>query len=545
MIGIEIKNRFLDLGDVKITLKYDNPIFLDNLFVKSFSYNFSIPKTDLNISILDNVNSLNSTNSEAKYGAKVTFNGSLLMETILVVVNNTNSKIIINFQSKDLNLFKTLSGLKLPDVQLDEFFVYDETEVATNKQVKWGDHLDLYVQDLDNGVNRKTHHFPPMRCNDIYNGSNLTFVGNINYYDWNSPAVGGFYPSVYLQNYNPAVDPDFKYTFSPCPLYIYVVEKVLNEQGFFLRKNDFIESEVVQNMIIYSANIMENLVVENVKRLNVYQGTYKLQDFLPNISQNDLLEVFYKMFKCIVAIENNEVSFTPINEVLTGPIEDITKYCSPAFNKENIDTGKTVFTYSVLTDEKYYREQINEFAPVQIGDNTSTKETPVESNIARPLANTSENYGGGSYENLAQLALDKIVGASTFLNKPEKIELLLLGLYRGYYDKYPLFTNLTTANTPVTGTGVNVGQESILWGGDSGTVKNHWEEFVEYDNNSNTIEKTLYLPLHVFKNMSTFKDPIKSFYHENGKVQGILSTLTVTLTNKGISATKAEFKIRK
>lgn len=555
MIGISINNNWLELGDIKITLVFKNPIFSKEIFVNSFSYNFSIPTSEKNRSIFENNNRINAHNRKIKYDCVITYDGSFLVDGLITLKEITDDKIILFFSSKELDLFKSLKELDLKDLNLEETVIYSNSDTPTQKQQKWFDHLNNYIQYLSNNrdIELLKHHFPPILVKDIYSGNNNYFFGHVNYYDWAGP-LGGQYPTSHgVLNSTFSTDPGFKYTFSPCPVVIHLIKDILQLFGYSLFENDFLKLDELKNLIIYSANVTDNIEDDGTQTYNVYTDKYQLQNFLPDIKSIDLFKIFTELYKCSIYIEGTKLIISPVKNILSTETEDLTNYCNPYYKRKFVEDSKKVFTYLVENNELFFNAYLNnqyfdtQFDDVTIGDSDLIKKEEFSSSFGRPLTTIQGEFSATppiDWRYLNKLALNEVLGKSNYAENYKSITNIFLGVYRGYIDGYPVFSNITKGETVSGGLNSVFGKYSLLWDRDDGIIKNWWAEYNEYLN-SEEIEKTLYLPIHKVKEMATFKTPVKSFYHKNGNVKGIITELSITLSKSGISTTKAKFKVKK
>ena len=542
MLGLIVNSNYLELGKISISLTFKNPLFSKELFPKVYSYSFNILNTPFNNSVLNQQSQINLIDDVEKYDCKIEFNGYRFLEGYLVVKETHNNKIIVHFESTGLDFEKYIKETKLPQLNLATFNVYDPLEpVNTNKQTAWHNHIQIG----GNGVSilHSTHHFAPIKTGNIYGDENNAFVGSVNHYDWFGTTSNGL---MYANWSSPvSLGERFRYTFSPCNLALYVIKEVIKQKGFTLIENDFINSEVIQNLIIYSANTIDDVQEQNGNYRNVYAPSYSLQDYLPNTEIDNLFKVFTDVFKTVLTITDNKIEFKPINDIFNTDTEDITRYIEPHFQRKKVTDLNYKFEYSILKDEKHFSES-TDFETVLI-DKSSTKTETIEFEYCRPLATLKSDFDvpGNIYNNLAKLGLDLVIGKSNYLPDSEPIDKILLGVYRGYIDQYPVYSNITKMDTPTLGNDLVIGKESLSLNGSDGIVENHWMNFINLNSNSVDLKKTLNLSIHQLKKISDFNTPLKSFYHERGNVQGVLTEMQVTLSNKGISPVKAIFKVKK
>lgn len=577
MIRISLNDIDLDLGKVSIPFKFENPLFTGKIFNEGYSFTFTIPETEKNRSALSNSQRFDARIVGRKYDIKFYFKGLFMFAGAITVKDIVNANIQCYFNSVGLNLNKSLSNIKLRDLDLHTRVVCLDADTPSEKQTKWEAHMIGHLQGVTfpgPGDPEISHYFPPIHSPSAYDDDfevdpTVTVTGFTKNHWWSQ------FINLYWLTYSRysvqnrvlnsvyALRPGWQTTISPCPRFIPVMRAALTKLGFILDENDLLSETEIQNLFIYSNEVMDKIETTGSHTYNVYGLDYDLKDFLPDLSALSLFIGLKEVYNAIFYEEDGRIKTITGKDLLSDSPEDWTKYADEAFANQFNEFSNYVYSWKTDKDDQYTVLFSDQFIEEKIISPDATGEIKITPGDVRPLASRVAPRGSiwgtfvgvgtdetsidvitgpliEAFENKTSLGYNAAIRSQLSEIRPDDIqETLLLGVWRGVDFAgtfYPYAVNQATDSL-----GVIYGEKSILWADEDGLVNNFHEDFLNYVNGSRSFDNILYLPPHKVAELAKFRHVKKSFETPNGKVTGILKEFEVTFTNEGMSPVKATY----
>jgi hypothetical protein len=452
-----------------------------------------------------------------------------------------------------------MEQINLRELDLEAYNVCQDADSPSTKWEKWGNRIQAATQFVENKrpFDQITHYFPPIHAPEAYEGENHWWCQMINFY-WHDEVLRLLKHKVESSVYNEK--PGWAVTLSPCPNFVYVFKKALEKVGLSLDENHLMAVAEIQNMFIFSNEVLDKIENYSGDYQNTFGLGYALADFLPDMKAISLPQALKQLFGGIAYEQDNRLKIISANEIINQAPEDWSKYLVSEYSKATEELKNYVVEWQ-LEDDAYTVLFSEQFEPFKI-EAGATETVTIPISVARPLATRSNPRGtvwgaalldnvyrvadvSGSdshdYENPPSLGHNAAVRSTESEQSPENvIQQLLLGVYRGYDFVVPPYSSYI--NQSVVG-GVRYGENSLLLNDADGLGENWLKDLLNFVNGGSPMEVALELPVHKVSELARFSKVKKSFTYEKGRVEGILKEFSFTASNKGISPVKATFII--
>lgn len=572
MLSIKVNNEFIDVGDTSITLKFLNPMFSDNPLNNAFSYSFILPITSRNKRIFKNVHRVDSIKAQVKYPTTVFFEGIAILSGNIVVKKFSKTGLSCYINNDELVISNQMKEINIRDLVLDEYKLYDHNPVpgtqAENFDFYWNS-LMTTLNDRFNNDDTDTHCFPPMIMglhgyNEGIPPPALRFnyvMGMVNPY-----IQGSYRPNNGYNDVLSTAEIFWSCTYIPFVKYNYVLKKLFELFNITVI-SDFIESIDMKQLSIFNRDTLDsqddNLIINEFKQF------YKLQDYLPNVTGLDVVDVLKNIFNQVIFIKNNIVTILPIQEILNTPIENFTKYVDPFYSFTPSEPKGISLKYDNDSEDPLFDDPVHTPAEILIGDggikivskarylfsDTAIASiqwptfTSYPSGLPASLSDAAGEFGTYSvyrgklktdqYPYYVETTPPHLLGDDP--GPEESSDRLLLTFYRGSNlnalgNPYPLATPFS-----VDQYAGKVGNLSLAWDGEDGLYETFWKDWLNLTDGAIEIDKTLVLPIHKIIQLISFRNPKKRFDSEDGPTTGIVKEVTFTIGNEGLSKTSCTF----
>lgn len=230
MVGIEVNNTFLDLGDEGIRLEMINPSFITDLFQGDFSFPFTVPDTDNNLKALGFSNVIELVNRTISLDCYIWLFGMPYTQAKIIISAGTKRSIKINIAG-GVKAMK-IADKNLKDINYGEDYnlgINSDTIIATAKTISLVTDYTVY------GFT-----FVPHKNEDFYGTSNPDFCGIINR---QNSTTGDF-----LKN---DVSIGNKYALVPWLYLFFILKKIFEEEGL-TPTGDFWNDAEMQKLLLYN-----------------------------------------------------------------------------------------------------------------------------------------------------------------------------------------------------------------------------------------------------------------------------------------------------
>lgn len=264
MIGIEVNNTFLELGDESVRFEKINPSFITDLFQGDFSFPFTVTDTDTNLKALGFSNVIELVNRTVSIDCYIWMFG----------IPYTQAKIIVSAGTKrtiKINIAGGVKAMKIADKNLQDLHYGADYNLGLNT-----DAIILTAKNISLETDYTVYGFTfvPHKNEDFYGTSNPDFSGIINRQDSTN---GNF-----LKN---SVTIGNKHALVPW-LYLFFILKTIFEEEGLIPDGDFWNDPEMHKVLLYnnyaldSPNNDDNCYVKagseiaynTTTRLKLYKG---------------------------------------------------------------------------------------------------------------------------------------------------------------------------------------------------------------------------------------------------------------------------------
>lgn len=230
MIGIEINQQFLDLGDESIRLEKVNSSFISELFQGDFSFPFTVSNTENNLKLLGFSNIIEIVNRKIEIDCYLW----------LFNVPYTKSKIVVSAATKKtirINLTGGIKAMKIADKSLKDLNYGPDYILGPN--------LSLMLNTVK-AISQETDYtqygftFVPHENPDFYGSNNSDFCGVIN--RQNSVTGDFLFNNTFIGN---------RYALVPWLYLFFILTKIFEDEGL-TPSGDFWTDPEMQKLLVYN-----------------------------------------------------------------------------------------------------------------------------------------------------------------------------------------------------------------------------------------------------------------------------------------------------
>lgn len=288
---------------------------------------------------------------------------------------------------------------------------------------------------------------------------------------------------------NPSSDTpeDWDYTISPQLSLRYVIDEIAEELGFDL---DGDALSVLDDLLIYNNQTLDYEIKDkDDDYYNVYAPSYKLSDFLPDITAYELITKVQKSLFVYFTFDSDTLFFNAINTPLQKPAIDLTQYIDPEYGVVTPSTSG--FNVRMLEDEKDQESQPADYVQSVIGEDYQIIGTLAESN--------SYNIVQHPINDDFRLRLIHYDGVHATFNKPTS----------------------SSYTTPTAAHNSNKKYLKLLYEGKPVTL-------------------LAALPPHLISQLVQYENPVIRVGTDNGSIQGVVRKIQFKVDNIRLSKTRLE-----
>lgn len=267
-----------------------------------------------------------------------------------------------------------------------------------------------------------------------------------------------------------------------------------------------------------------------------YPPMLAVADCLPDLSAWDLLRHLADTLLLYFTARSNYLYLRPIADVLRTTTEDWTHLAEPTYNADYAPGAGYTLDYDRQSDETKVPGQLER----QDGGPRATEYTipffPLhEKNISRPeepnpLSRTwrvpfSAEEGESEYFGLSNSPMLRLLFYRGFQPDSEGSLYPLAGHSRQRYD------------------GATVGAYSLDWTGPGGLYDAWWKEYIRLMQHGRTVRRLVRLTVPDLLRLITWRNPRKVIYSEAGTMVGVVKSVKIKASLRGISVAEVEFQI--
>lgn len=279
MVGIEVNNTFLDLGDEGIRFEKINPSFITDLFQGDFSFPFTAPDTDNNLKALGFSNIIELVNRILIFDCYIWMFGMPYTKGKIIVSAGTAKTI-------KLNLTMGIKAMKIADKSLKDLNYGDNFLLGVKPETRYAN-----IKEISLNTDYKVFPFTfiPHKNEDFYGSSNTDFCGIINR---QNSVTGDF-----LKN---NATSGSRYSFVPFLYLFFILKKIFEEEGLIpigdfwndtemqkilMYNNYALDSEIDyfdDNCYVYTDSNHDYITIEKVQFIKGLSGTYDAANLWSN-----------------------------------------------------------------------------------------------------------------------------------------------------------------------------------------------------------------------------------------------------------------------
>lgn len=548
MLDIIVSGESLDLGDATVSFTFVNPLFDKNAFQKEYSFGFTIPLTPKNRRIFTNSSRIDTAIRNQEASCEVRIKGLFFFRGVMAVKTQGNKAIACHLNGESLDLMKKLQALSLQDLELREYIVNPAGLNPNSKQDNWQDHL---VDILALPIEEQDHVFPEIQpsehpyFNDDF--ANAIFSGVFNRYD---DGAGEYY--------HPDKDPQFEWEESIIPLvkWKYVFEQMMLQSGLSAIEGlDFYNDERTERLVCFSMKTMDALEKQGANWYNVYQDTYKLQDYLPVMNAFAAVDAFRSTFNLFFTVVDGALRVRSKAEIITTPEEDLTDFFSPDYSFEWYNDGGG-FT-GCYAEDAQDPEDVSSVFSAAIPFSCSDIERIIvdyENGVPPQFFAFGQNFETGSNKFVIPQRPPTNHPGTWFVETKRKalsveetgsgdnVNMMRFLNYLGF--NFVTDTIVATGTNYVQDGGGNIAYQN-LWSLSindlDGVWANFWVPFLDLINTAKSTTKNGTLTPAQIKRLIDWDKPIKRIYHKEGYSKCFVETVKFSASASKLSPVSVDF----
>lgn len=568
MLRISVNDKDLDLLNVSITLKYENPLFSSKPFNTGYSYSFDLPATERNQNIFNHSERIDSTKNIARLNAKVYVSGILFFTGVINVSKNSDTTFSCSLNSDGLDMYKVYKETQLENLDFDTIQISADGTDSEDQRINWRAYLDNKLT-LDEAAPEDTDHFFPCIINeDCWEIKSPVLVdaaaGGEGYY-YRNPTWSGilnlYLNNHYFVNHLPVYADFFPTSITACPKYLTVLEKMFEQDDLELVRMDEFSDPEMDNLIFYSNRVLAKYgtTLAYSHTPNYYGENYNLNDFLPNTNKLDYVLALKELFGCVYLVLNGRVKIRTTRAIVKSEPLNFTKYSEKNYIVQHSEFKNFKFFYEQDEQDRLSKEDEGIWLKKEVIIDEDEKITDLPSRnrclsekvdynslkfqseqpvIHFPLLPAYNGYCHSYLHNYWQTDDKAQVGENQLSVNKDR---LLLMFWRGMHNAEPGYSYPLASISSKDPSGSTLGKFSLDWNEEeTGLYDYFWSDFLDKTNGATTITKLFYLKPHDIKKLSNFEQPNIEFYNEKGHVETLIKSFEVQVSTTGISPIKAE-----
>jgi hypothetical protein len=588
--------------DFSITLNYENPLFLDSGFNKTYGYSFQLPASpELNALFLHGERQ-NTRENQRKHTARILFSGVVMVKGHAIIEQGNERVYSVFIQQEAFDLVEKLKLKNLRDLEVETVELWSESETLSLSQKlnRWKEHIEANIAENETTGAVKFPRIQGRYEEDQASISNLEFPLFTNYA--NQYVVGELYLNPIIENDTKPFGAEKQWltTVAPVPRIAFVLEKIVQEMGINLVNGEFMGLEEFQRLVGFAGVVMDKFEFAGGFNTNTHGRTYNLKDLLPKNNLFYVFELIRDVFDCFFVFENNSLNIFLSDNLMKIDAEDMTQYSANDYKQKFNDKKSFVFNlndFSRLGPLRALVSTVEELDPIFSTYTDFTANPNQSSVISKTLKYNLFNHriglipGSIIWLNYAQWSIPEnerpefnhFVNIPSFTFGNNKLEffrsnevnnanseatsLFHIMWYWGIRKTPKLINDIspdvTYEDAMISGIhGVyfpldynfneyeilalnnkSLGFQNVDINGNiqEGLFETFHNRKIELLNNSKEVEKSLFLPPHKIVEISKWRKPKHRIENPMGTFVGFVKKMSVTITTQSISQTKITY----
>lgn len=601
MLTIKINNQLADINrDMKIPMKFENPLFSDNFMNEGYSYSWELPNTPKNKNLL----------KKKDLSIKVFFKGVLFINGVIDSYNRNGDSIGVHVVTDAKDLRKTLETTKLNELDFEDVTICEQSDIPIIKINKW----EAYINDnLSQDVRDVSHTFPNIktwgynnRDTDDSEVANFMFEygqNMINRHGMGSSLLNFQVPISYDGGKNNWIT-----TVAPCPMIKYLFESICKKHNLKIRTNQLDSIDEYVQMWAFNNYVLDKREGElsSFSTYNVHGLGFNLRNHVTDCDMFNVLTLLNEVFDAFFIIDGYFIDIFLAKNSINVPAKNVSKYASENFINDPGNSTGFIVSYQDDDIEKYkvgdttveeegitVSQYIYTHKTIQFPNNKTNNEPKTLKNVPlltenfgkepgyltsfgryqEYLDDTLTVYNTYGYGQLEYNAISKAYIKSDYYdNNAEIFTKIFFGLYRGIHPGYKPGYNPddsynasldTYPNTLVTcnfknpifineDNGVFIypydtdpifGTSSIFINGPDNSFDLYKKDKLRLLFQSTIKTKLLYLPVYELLQLLKWKNIKHVIQQKKESFTGYVKTVSFTLSNLGLSPTEVEYVV--
>lgn len=616
MIKVVINNINVPVSpDISIKLNFVNPLFSEKRINEAFSFGFSVPETPILNNIYKNSNRVNSNGRKRSAEIKIYHSGVLFISGVVYIEKQGTLSYSLFINNEGMDIHQQMSNQSISENELDVIELWSEADdqdpgfPAGGKKQLWVDHMEAENNKSPEVGKAK---FPMIKAwyDDPSQTPNEIQTDGNNYLFFEGGIINGYLRGDWLQNPNIVKgtltnDKNWSTTYSPCIRIEYLIEKLSENYGLIIEKNELVQIQEFLRLCFFSGFVKDEYADLGASTTNVHGRKYDLSRFLPDVSTWDAFDFLKETFNAVFVVSEGNLTILLAKDMINSEAIDFTRYAQPKYSIKDEEALNYQFQYDI--DEKL-RKSIN-ISVINTGNKNSWQFKDIVNNAFvveevpfkhLPLNNYysmgfrifidhtelgNQSFTGefqylpimyrraGQDEDTKDSGL--MIVSDEFPEENERVKRFEPILFHGKKDSsYYVFDpnngnfdpndpqatdvyfacnledtsrfNTTDPNFPhhaFSTKHIFLSEEDSTQ--TKGLFENYHRSYYDFINGARKVSKTLNLPAHVIKEMSKFKNIKHSIDSPRGKFEGVLESFSVELRMNDISPTDVNYLIQK
>jgi hypothetical protein len=398
-------------------------------------------------------------------------------------------------------------------------------------------------------------------------------------------------------------DKQWYFTVAPCVKVNYILQAVSEWFGFFIEENGCDSIEEYNKLITFAGCVLDKWLQEGGAHCNVHGRVAELNKMMPDTNAWAIMQMIHELYNAIFIFQDGNMFIRLANQIIDSKPVNMTAFSEDFYTKERTDEEGIIYQYD-LTDEilPNFNYLVSNFPnpiayrnyalPLRINASEDTKAITLSFRVLRDIygygdtrvtsfddyinnagtENVTGFYHAAPVLDCAELLLYSEEYENTLENRPWKF--FTISKYEGVHQSNFFTSGDVAGGNPPSGIENNVFASPMdstavhrtvvpvlpditfgtkhIWMGEEpgfqdseekGQFNNYFKRLYDLKNGSKVMEKTLFLPPHKVKELSTFKEPKHVIDSPEGKFEGFVQKFSVTLYKDRISPTKVTYLI--
>lgn len=600
MLAITINDEAIDLTPgTRLRYTMDNPIFDPDGLPRGYSFPFRIPDTPKNLRILGYANRLDIRAKARKYNSTIRVQGIPIDSGIAQITGGSSSgiEIVIKNEARDLldemskiRLRDIVGTINIPDISGagviryfledtsswtikidDNTFTYDSPGATqADGQLELITQINAVYTGLaapfsTDHIELLTNQYPDLNYK-VSEWINVTYVSGEYVHEGNQSNIQAFvnalmasprdditFPTCYAFYFHDSQVPsisqflnyyhngnnidnvatatkDWNHSYVPFIRIRHLLNLVITQLGYNLN-GDLYQSDWLQQLIYYTNKSLDDLLERDfgpgLNYFNQHLQSISLKDYIPDLTGTELFE-WIKFLNYYFEIEGNELRIESRVKPLRQPPIDWTRKSENTYSFDLPEFEGYRLEYATIENElDIFDNQIQTY-----GSGENIYPFPVRPFYTGLFGNS---LGGSTW---ALIGTNKNGNSQTIGLETEND--IRIALDRGQQQDQGGNNYVYASANDQDSFGNATYTSSLLFEGDNGVFKAHWEGWIEMVD-APVIRRRVLLGVADILELKKWRNPLRFIYDPQGAVVAVIKRVSLQIDENGLGLADIEF----